>query len=221
MHIASVAHTSPAIGALRAGERARVEPLPGGLHGLSRDEVTASQRRRLFDAMVAVVGERGYAETSVADVLARARVSRKTFYELFPTKDDCLYAIYDEMAGCLRGIVQGAYERGVTPRERLDAAVDVIVEWVEAEPGMARVCLLEVPSSGVAGQRRLTATLSWLASVMTDVLGDLELPEALPEMLVGGAHQMIVHRLVNDPGDLPAVATELSDVWADLERRAA
>lgn len=215
-----MANSSPA-GALALEGRVRAEPLQGGLHGLSRAEVTASQRRRLFDAMVEAIGEHGYAETSVGQVLARARVSRKTFYELFATKDECLYAIYDEAAGCLRGAVQRAHERGVTPRERLDAVVDAIVKWVEAEPALARVCLLEVPSTGVAGQRRLTATLSWLTSVMTDVLGDLEVPEALPELLVGGAHQMIVHRLVNDPADLPALGADLSDVWDDLERRAA
>lgn len=221
MHITSAANSSPAVGPLALEGPVRAAPLPGGLHGLSRAEVVASQRRRLFDAMVEVIGERGYAETSVGQVLARARVSRKTFYELFATKDECLYGIYDEVSGCLRGLVEHAYARGVTPRERLDAVIDAIVRWVEAEPALARVCLLEVPSTGAAGQRRLTATLSWLSSVMTDVLGDLEVPEALPELLVGGAHQMVVHRLVNEPADLAALGTDLSEVWDDLERRAA
>ena len=173
-----------------------------------------------MQAMVEVVGEVGYAETNVREVLGRAGVSRKTFYELYPTKDDCLLAIYDEVAQTLRIAVRRALERGVTPQERLDAIVDSVLAWVDAEPALARLCLVEVPSSGVDGQRRLTATLSWLASVAADVLGDLDVPDVLPELLVGGTHQMIVHRLVNDGADhVPALAGDLSEVWTDLERR--
>jgi len=170
--------------------------------------------------MVEIVGEVGYAETNVREILGRAGVSRKTFYELYPTKDDCLFAIYDEAAQCLRAAVRTAFERGVTPQERLDAVTDMVLQWVEDEPELARLCLVETPSTGVAGQRRLTATLSWLSSTMADVLGDLDVPEVLPELLVGGVHQMIVHRLVNDGGDdIPALAGDLSEVWTDLERR--
>jgi AcrR family transcriptional regulator len=183
--------------------------------------VTASQRSRIMQAMVEVVGEVGYAETNVRAVIGRAGVSRKTFYELYATRDDCLLAIYDETAQAMRGAVQAAHERGVTAQERLDAISDIVLQWVESEPHLARVCLLEVPTSGIAGQRRLTATLSWLSSVVADWLGDLDVPEVLPELLVGGLHQMIVHRLVNDGGDhLPALAGDLSEVWTDLERRA-
>ena len=196
--------------------------LSGGLHGLSRAEVVASQRARALQAMVEVVGEVGFAESKVADVLGRAGISRKTFYELFSTKEDCLFAIYDDAAQCLRGAVRSAMERGVTPQERLDAIVDVVLEWVDAEPELARLCLVELPSSGLAGQRRLTATLSWLSSTMADILGDLDVPDVLPELLVGGIHQMILSRIVADGGaHVAALGPDLSDVWSDLERRAA
>jgi AcrR family transcriptional regulator len=188
------------------------------VHSLSAAEVTASQRSRLFQAMVELVGKHGYAETNVNQVLDRAGVSRKTFYELFASKDDCLLAIYDDAAQCLRRVVQHAYEHGVTPQERIDAALDVLLEWAVAEPGLARLCLLEVPTSGLAGQRRLTSTLSWLSSVMADILGDLDVPELMPELIVGGIHQMVVHRLVNDTAELPSLATDLSEVWAYVER---
>jgi AcrR family transcriptional regulator len=221
LSIALALNTSSTAAAARYRDRPQPQRLSGGLHGLSKTEVTASQRGRVMQAMVERVGEVGYAETNVREILGRAGVSRKTFYELYATKDDCLFAIYDEAAQCLRGAVRSAFERGVTPQERLDAVTDSVLAWVDAEPQLARLCLVEVPSSGVEGQRRLTATLSWLSSTMADVLGDLDLPEALPELLVGGAHQMIVHRLVNGGADhVPALAGDLSEVWTDLERRA-
>ena len=154
------------------------------------------------------------------EILGRAGVSRKTFYEQFSSKDECLLAIYDESAQCLRGVVQRAYERGVTPRERIDAALDIVLEWVDAEPGLARLCMLEVPSIGLTGQQRVAATVGWLSGVMTDILGDLDVPELLPELIVGGIHQLIVQRLVNDTTELPTLAVDLSDVWAYVERTA-
>ncbi len=170
--------------------------------------------------MVEVVGRVGYAETNVRRVIDRAGVSRKTFYELYEGKEDCLFAIYDEAAQCMRDVVRSAHQRGVTPQERLDAICDILLRWIEDEPQLARVCLLEVPTSGVAGQRRLTTTLSWLSSVVGDWLGDLDVPEVLPELLVGGVHQMIVHRLVNGGGgQIPTLAGDLSEVWTDLEHR--
>ena len=205
-----------------ASYRTRPEPqrLTGGPHGLSRDEVTASQRDRITRAMVEVVGEVGYAETNVREIVSRAGVSRKTFYEMYPTKDSCLLAIYDDAALSLRAAVGRALQRGVTPQERFDAIADRVLTWVDAEPELARLCLVEVPSSGVVGQRRLTATLSWLSSVAADALGDLDVPDVLPELLVGGVHQMIVGRLVEqDAQDILALAGDLSEVWTDLEQR--
>ena len=152
------------------------------------------------------------------EILGRAGVSRKTFYEQFSTKDECLLAIYDEAAQCLRSVVQSAYERGVTPRERIDAVVDIVLEWVDAEPGLARLCMLEVPSTGMVGQKRVTATSAWLSAVVADILGDLDVPELLPELIVGGIHQMLIQRLVNDTSELPTLATDLSDVWSFVER---
>lgn len=154
------------------------------------------------------------------ELLVRAGVSRKTFYEQFSTKDECLLAIYDETAQCLRGVVQSAYERGVTPRERIDAVVDIVLEWVDAEPGLARLCMLEVPSIGLPGQQRATATAAWLSAVMADILGDLDVPELLPELIVGGIQQMLIQRLVNDTSELPTLAADLSEVWAYVERTA-
>src|SRR5881397_3037051 len=69
--------------------------LPRGPHSLGRDVVEASQRGRLLDAMAHVVADQGYGATSVADVIPRAGVSRKTFYVHFRDKLDCFLAAYE------------------------------------------------------------------------------------------------------------------------------
>ena len=77
----------------RAGRvRLAAAPLPSGRHGLSREHVVRSQRLRLLGAAVAVAGTDGYAAMTVSAVLARANVSRKTFYEQFADREHCFLA---------------------------------------------------------------------------------------------------------------------------------
>jgi AcrR family transcriptional regulator len=73
-------------------------PLPRGRHKLSADTVKASQRARALRAMIECVGEEGWAKTTVPDVVARARVSRNSFYEHFEDKTACFLAALDEAA---------------------------------------------------------------------------------------------------------------------------
>ena len=73
-------------------------PLPRGRHKLSPATVRASQRERALRAMVECVGEEGWAKTTVPDVVARARVSRNSFYEHFEDKTACFLAALDEEA---------------------------------------------------------------------------------------------------------------------------
>ena len=69
--------------------------LPRGRHAAPRPVVREAQRARMLAAMVQVVAEKGYGRVAVADVIERAGVSRKTFYEQFSNKDDCFVAAYD------------------------------------------------------------------------------------------------------------------------------
>ena len=69
--------------------------LPRGTHGLDRDVVEASQRTRLLEAVGRAVAERGYAAATIDDVVRRAGVSKKTFYDHFADKQDCFLAAYE------------------------------------------------------------------------------------------------------------------------------
>src|SRR5258707_2850574 len=72
-----------------------VSPLPRGRHAAPPEVVWESQRGRMLEAMALAVAEKGYAATAVADVIARAGVSRKTFYEHFANREACFLAAYD------------------------------------------------------------------------------------------------------------------------------
>ena len=89
--------------------------LRSGPNGLPRGQVSEIQRSRMLAAAVDAVEEVGYARMTVAQVIARARVSRKTFYDVFEDREDCFLAVFD--AG--RRADQRARRRGVRARARL------------------------------------------------------------------------------------------------------
>jgi AcrR family transcriptional regulator len=80
---------------------------------LPPDQVARNQRARLFAALVAVVAEKGYEATRVADLLELSGVSRSAFYEHFGDKEDCLLA--DHHSDCERKRQQQAHGRGAGP----------------------------------------------------------------------------------------------------------
>ena len=87
-----------------------VRPLPKGPHGLSSEEVIASQRERIFAAIIDAVAEKGYVHTSVADVLAHAKVSRLTFYQLFSDKEDCFVSAFEARAALLAQLLRAVLD---------------------------------------------------------------------------------------------------------------
>src|SRR3954463_3168983 len=77
------------------GETHALRVLPRGRHAAPREVVAESQRERLLVAMADAVAEKGYAHAAVADVIERAGVSRRTFYEHYANKEECFLAAYD------------------------------------------------------------------------------------------------------------------------------
>ncbi len=127
--------------------RWRGEPLPRGRHSLSAEEVRASQRERLLEAMLRCVGEAGYAATTVPRIVATARVSRNGFYALFDDKLDCFLTLCDEMAA---GVLDQLYTLGAEPdwRRALDRGMSLYLRFWQERPEFSRAYLIELPSAG-------------------------------------------------------------------------
>src|SRR5215218_1105093 len=123
--------------------QAVIRPLPRGPHNLTRDDVLSSQRQRMLEAMAASVADKGYAGTTVSDVVAGAGVSRKTFYEHFRDKEDCFLAAFDVGVERLLGAIVEAEadEDGWIPRMR--ARVRAYLVTLADNPAFARTFLIE------------------------------------------------------------------------------
>jgi len=123
-------------------------PIPGRS---SPEEVASSQRARLLRAMAEAAAEKGYANTVVADVIARAGVSRRTFYELFRDKQDCFLAAYAETVDLLSSQVIAAATESppdATTSDVLDRILSAYLGMLAAEPLLAKTYLVEVYAAG-------------------------------------------------------------------------
>jgi AcrR family transcriptional regulator len=124
--------------------------------------VAASQRTRILNAMTAAVGEHGYHGTRVADVVWRAGVSRKTFYQLFAGKDDCFAATYDHWVDWLLDTTLEAFDTQTDWVDRLRAALTALLGALAREPEAARICFSEAMAAGGAAALRRDAGMARL-----------------------------------------------------------
>lgn len=141
-------------------------PLPRGRHAAAREIVLANQRGRLLEAIAACVAEQGYQATTVAHVVARAGVSRKTFYEHFADKDACFLAAWEAGFELLIGAVREAIAEASGWEARLRAGTRVYLEVLAAEPDFARTFLLELLGAGPAGLDRRAEMIRRFADVI-------------------------------------------------------
>lgn len=118
-----------------------------GRHQLSRDEVRTHQRKRVFAAMEQVMAEKGYLDTSVADVIKAAGVSRQTFYQLFTSKQDCFVASYTRRQEALISSVLDDLA-GDTPMERFAVLLRAYLWSIAEDPGRSRIYLIGVYAAG-------------------------------------------------------------------------
>jgi AcrR family transcriptional regulator len=119
--------------------------------------------------MAEAVAERGYANTPVASVLRRARISRETFYEHFANKEECFLAAYDAAAAT---VLEGM--GGAGGDASLDGALRAYLQTLRSEPAIARTFLVEVYAAGDAAlarrvevQRRFTEAVAALVGART------------------------------------------------------
>lgn len=155
--------------ASQAGSAPR--PLPRGPHGLERDVVLASQRGRMLGAMADAVASKGYAATTVADVVARGGVSRKTFYEHFRDKEECFLAAFDAGVDRLLGAIASAEPApgDATWLGLMRGRVRTYLDTLASQPAFACTFLIEVFAAGPRALDRRADVLRRFAQLFRDL----------------------------------------------------
>jgi AcrR family transcriptional regulator len=185
----------------RSGTRARSSN--SNARSLARERqgahVSEMQRRRLLLATVELVAQEGLDGTSVGGICQRAHVSRRTFYDLFADREECVLAALEGEVERIAEHVLPAYTASRSWRERLRAGLGALLEYFEQEPAAARLCVIEATrGSRIMEYRR--GVLDELAKAVekgreeTRRRGDGP-PQLTAESIVGGVLAVIVTRL--------------------------
>ncbi len=180
-------------------------------------DITSSQRQRLLAAMASVVAEKGYAATTVADVVSAAGVSRSTFYELFASKEGCFLDAYtegvDDLLLAVREAVHAAQDDW---RAQLRAGIRAYLARLARPDHFARVYIDEIHAAGAAALEARADALRrfadrYHASFSQARAADPSLREPDPDALLvlcAGTEQLVAERL-RAGGDV----RELEDVF--------
>src|SRR5690348_2817006 len=201
--------------ARRAGDSRRgPDQLPSGRHGLLPSFVAANQRGRILSAVAQATAELGYTDMSVEAIIARAGVSRRTFYEHFKNKEDAFLAAYDATVRQLARHVQRAYLQQTTALERLRAGIGAYLQFLASEPEIARMGVVEVLAAGPRALARRNAALRLFAEIIEDNIHQLvpscRRPALTAETIVGGIYEVVFSRILADrAGELPSMVDDL------------
>jgi AcrR family transcriptional regulator len=190
--------------------------LPPGRHGLPREFVVHNQRERLIAGLAEAIAENGYSGTTIAHITRHAAVSRRTFYEHFSSKDECFVAAYDTVMAELRERVSAAFEGAEDWPHAVKAGIGAMLEFLAAEPSLARLCMVEALVAGpVVVERYDAAIQSFVPYFQSGREG--RPPEVLArlsptteEALVGGMVSLISRRII------AGKAEELEELLPDL-----
>lgn len=191
--------------------------LPRGKHGLPRTFVARNQRERLMAAVVECCALIGYQTMSVEDIICHAGVSRRTFYVNFRSKADAFASAYREMAERLLEAEERAARKYPPSPEAVIAAMRAYLETLQAQPVLARACLIDIVTSGVDGvrqrnevHRRFAEAIQ--AHIPQDQLEGAPLP-MLAELVVGGIYELVAARVLEEGGEnLDALLPDLAYV---------
>jgi AcrR family transcriptional regulator len=166
---------------------------------LPRTRVGEIQRSRLLAGAVTTIDELGYPRATVGQITGRARLSRRTFYQMFANRDECFAAVLEELVATVGGELSGAGIEGLPWRERVRTGVWTTLAFFDREPALARVCVVQTLRAGPLVLERREAVLARLAALVDE--GRLEgsrgegCTALTAEGLVGAAFAIVYSRL--------------------------
>ena len=165
-----------------------------------RGHIAELQRARLLSAAVIVVDELGWSGTTVAHITSRARVSRRTFYDLFENREDCLRAVLEDIVARITGEIGDAELSGLAWVERVRGGLFTILSFFDREPVLARLCVVQALQGGprvLVWREGVLARLAAIVDEGRDVSArSRECTVLTAEGLVGAACAIVYARLL-------------------------
>ncbi|WP_174575500.1 TetR/AcrR family transcriptional regulator [Polaromonas sp. A23] len=180
----------------------RTDPIPPEVASLDRDPVTA-YRSRLLEGMAYSVALKGYADTTVADIVREAGVSKRTFYECFATKKDCLIALYVASSHGAFKVLKEAIDPSRDWETQVDRALNAYLGCLASNPALLRTLFIEILGLGAEGLQVRRRMNQELADFVVQVVHaghqhspqDESLTAAMAMAVVGGINELVLQAI--------------------------
>ena len=179
-------------------------------------------RGRLLDGLATSIGERGYRDTTVADIVRHARTSKRTFYEQFASKEECLIDLLRTNNEDLIASIRAAVDPDASWQDQIRQAVDAYVDHIESRPAITLSWIREAPALGAVARPLHRLAMQHLTDMLVDVTDSpgfrrAQLPPVsrpLALILLGGLRELTA-LLVEDDRDVrgivePAVTASMA-----------
>lgn len=167
----------------------------------AREHVVEAQRMRILAATVHLASERGAQSVSVSDVIALSGVSRRTFYELFQSREGCVAGAIEHAIALAHARIRPAYESGDRWVDRVRGGLEELLRFFDEEPQLARLCVVESAHAGEPALALRWRVLDQLARVIDDGReGARRPPPPLAGECVVGGMLAVVHTRLLRPG---------------------
>ena len=179
-------------------------------------------RGRLLDGLATSIGERGYRDTTVADIVRHARTSKRTFYEQFASKEECLIDLLRTNNEDLIASIRAAVDPDASWQDQIRQAVNAYVDHIESRPAITLSWIREAPALGAVARPLHRLAMQHLTDMLVDLTDSpgfrrAQLPPVsrpLALILLGGLRELTA-LLVEDDRDVrdivePAVTASMA-----------
>lgn len=159
---------------------------------------------RLLEGMARAVAAKGYADTTIADIVREAAVSRRSFYEHFATKADCLIALYEAASAQALAVLSAAVDPAQPWQAQVEDAVTAYLDVLSQDPILLRTLFVEVLGLGLPGlavRRRVNREIAGFIQLATAGAGGTQLAQDMAMTVVGGINELILQAIEEDRGD--------------------
>jgi AcrR family transcriptional regulator len=187
--------------------------MPSDSLTLAPAEGIHQHRSRLLEGMALAVAQKGYADTTIADIVREAGVSRRTFYEHFATKAECLVALYEAASRNALKVLREAIDPRHDWEQQVERALRAYLECMASNPLLMRTLFIEILHLGPDGLAARRGVNQEIADYMLAVVGRDHITPELAMAVVGGIHELVLQAIeegrVERLGEITGAASAL------------
>lgn len=183
--------------------------------GRPAQKIENTHRARLLKGMARAVAAKGYADTTIADIVREAAVSRRTFYEHFETKADCLIALYEAAGHLALEAVSGGFDARRPWHEQVERTLALYFDYLAQDPALLRTLFVEILGLGLQGllaRRRVNGEIARFIQESINgnhAVGEspVHLTDEMALTVVGGINELVLQTIEQGrAGDLRGLA---------------